>query len=276
MESVEDAPPAAHHTASTGFILNNVPRVPVPSLDLSRKDVLMTLTECEETAEDGDELQPASASSVQLPPQSKPMAPPARQAWLHLPTFTPLSARSSGRSEPPVTDESSLGLSEDDTCANLDLFNRWYSRDEKMTAQDLRKMRGRLAKHRQRRRLFTVKGGRPSVAPGHSSDSGYEAGYETDGESGLSEWESSPRCHEKRKLASLISHFQQSCGLDPADPVPRKYPRSSPPVNLATEAQVPPPTAAGGGIAARPGVAAERAVSVEAAPDVHMSVSWRT
>ena len=43
---------------------HEVPRVPVPSLDLSRKDVLMTLTECEETAEDGDELQPASASSL--------------------------------------------------------------------------------------------------------------------------------------------------------------------------------------------------------------------
>ena len=31
-------------------------KVAVPSLDLSRKDVLMTLTECEETAEDGNEV----------------------------------------------------------------------------------------------------------------------------------------------------------------------------------------------------------------------------
>lgn len=267
MDRVENAN-AAHPTTAAGHrALNNVA---VPSLDLSRKDVLMTLTECEETAEDGNEAQPASAESaaprVQLRHDSEQMGLPPRQAWLQMPPFAPQSARSSGRSEPPVTDESSLGLSEDDTCANLDLFRHWFSRDEKVTAQDLRKMRGRLAKHRQRRRLFSVKGSRRSVAPGHSSDSGYEAGYETDGESGLSEWESSPRIHEKRKLASLISQFQ-TCGLDSNEPVPRKYPRSMPPVNVGQE----PAVFENRAQPAQSGGFNERASSAEGAPDVHMS-----
>ena len=34
----------------------------------------------------------------------------------------------------------------------------------------------------------------------------------------------SPRCHEKRKLASLISHFQQSCGSG-VDPVEKRSER---------------------------------------------------